>query len=111
MLKQKSQLKKTFFIFSGAARLLQRRVLVLSVIAALIFTYAGLANDVATEGYQLSTATEEIASLRKTQANLELDIAAARSLPRVAAAVGSLSLVPASSIEYATPTATAVAVR
>ncbi|MFA5954386.1 MAG: hypothetical protein WC817_02530 [Patescibacteria group bacterium] len=99
------------FQAGNTSRFFQKKAFVIITLAALLFSYAGFANNVATLGYKLDAAEQEVAVLQKTQTNLELDIAAARSLPRVEAVVGSLALVPASTIEYAASTATAVAIR
>lgn len=87
------------------------RLLAAAGLALLVLTYIGLTNSVATQGYRLSELQNEVTTTSRTNNELELDITAARSLPRVEAAAGTLSMQPVQQIEYLATSGTSVAVR
>ena len=60
------------------------------LIAVLALVYLGLTNDVATQGYRLHDLQNSIAKLEAQQSSLQVQIAAAQSLQRVAAPVSFL---------------------
>lgn len=76
----------------------------------MVLVYIGTVNSVATAGFQVSQLEQEIASLKKERANLQLEASALGSMQRVETESQSLSLTPIAEVEYIN-TASSVAVR
>lgn len=77
----------------------------------LAIVYAGLTNDVATQGYRLHDLQRTIAARQAQQSSLQIEIAAAQSLQRIESEAPALALTPVKNVEYVTSSTTAVAVR
>lgn len=91
----------------------QKTVRVIAVAALVLCTggYVGLTNNVATQGYRLSELQRELDTAKQQSAVLELDITAARSLPRLESEAGAISMIPVQRIEYLATSGTQVALR
>ena len=83
--------------------------------AALVFIlvvfYIGLNNNIATQGYRLTTTQEEIRRLEEENTVMEIKVAAAQSLQRLESESSSFAFSALEHIEYLAAPTPAVAVR
>src|SRR3989338_1947914 len=76
------------------------QIIVMGLLAMLVLTYIAITNSVATQGYKLSEIQQQLDNIKRQNADVELAITAAQSLPRVEAEAGAISLAPIVHVEY-----------